>query len=263
MDSMKLVRFTNVLAIITIVALVYWVFIFITTTVFDFRIFRENMTQAFLLSILGLFSILGGAVILNIMLNLTKIAQKDSEEKASPRVLKKVWIYGLVVSFPLIFVLLYWGDYRSSEKKKRFMIRAATELISNYSKEMDILSSYTFNKKQIRLMSKQIKKLAKIDRYLPDVSVIVQEQVGDKKQFLSFGKYFSIDKKDKLEAIDYIQRTTKEERYYLRSVFNHKRSDYLFSAHKGRYKLLFPVIRGGKVFVLYFSDYMSYGKYGS
>ena len=63
---MNIVKITNKIAIITVVLLMYWVFIFVSSMVFGFKVFQENMTEMFLLSILGIFAILSGAIILNI-----------------------------------------------------------------------------------------------------------------------------------------------------------------------------------------------------
>jgi hypothetical protein len=61
---MDIVKITNKVAIGTILLLVYWVFIFICTTVFGFKVFKENMTEIFMLSILAIFSILCAAIII-------------------------------------------------------------------------------------------------------------------------------------------------------------------------------------------------------
>ena len=72
---MNIAKITNRTALVTVTLLVYWVFIFISCTVFDFTIFKEGLTTAFGLSVLGIFAVLSGAIILNIMYNLTAIAE--------------------------------------------------------------------------------------------------------------------------------------------------------------------------------------------
>ncbi|MDH5656269.1 MAG: peptidase, partial [Spirochaetia bacterium] len=113
MNRNTLIKITNRIAILTVLLLVYWVFIFISITVFDFKIFRENMTEAFYLSILGLFFILSGSMILNIMLNMTKISELIEKREQPVAEMKRsgkytFWIYA--ASFPVIFFLLYGGD---------------------------------------------------------------------------------------------------------------------------------------------------------
>ena len=121
MNPAKIVQLTNRVAFFSVGLLAYWVFIFVAITVFDFKIFRENITQAFYLSILGVFSLLGGAIILNIMLNMTRISEyferKEGDVKSYKKPNKRV-IAAALVSFPIIFGLLFLGDYRSSVKKK-------------------------------------------------------------------------------------------------------------------------------------------------
>jgi uncharacterized membrane protein len=46
---------------VTVVLLVYWIFAFVSIQVFGFKVFRENLTQIFAMSILGIFAVLGVA----------------------------------------------------------------------------------------------------------------------------------------------------------------------------------------------------------
>jgi len=72
MNHDQLIKGTNRVAIYSTAALFYWVFVFLIITAFDLKIFREHITEIFYLSLLGIFAILGGALILNVMSNLSK-----------------------------------------------------------------------------------------------------------------------------------------------------------------------------------------------
>lgn len=76
MNHDTLIRITNRIAVYATAALtlIYWAFVFLLITVFDLKIFRERMTETFFLSLLGIFAILGGALMLNVMSNLSKIS---------------------------------------------------------------------------------------------------------------------------------------------------------------------------------------------
>ena len=76
MNKRTWVRTSNVIGIIAIVALIYWVFTFIAIQVFGLRVFKENLTEIFSMSILGILALMSGALMLNIMFNLTRIAER-------------------------------------------------------------------------------------------------------------------------------------------------------------------------------------------
>lgn len=48
MDNKTIIKWTNRIALFVIILLVYWVFIFISITVFGLKVFRENITELFL-----------------------------------------------------------------------------------------------------------------------------------------------------------------------------------------------------------------------
>lgn len=80
MTSKKIVKLSNILCIISVIALCYWVFMFIVMNVFGLKVFRENLTETFYLSILGILALMFGALITNIMFNLTRIAEKHNSD---------------------------------------------------------------------------------------------------------------------------------------------------------------------------------------
>ena len=120
MNYKTLVKLSNIIGIISIILLVYWVFVFISITVFGLKIFRENITETFYLSVVGILALMLGSLIINVMFNLTRIAEKHNQDELSvpKQVNKKMGLlFGL--SFPLIFGLLFAGDYITSRKKRR------------------------------------------------------------------------------------------------------------------------------------------------
>ena len=119
MNYKTLVKLSNIIGIISIILLVYWVFVFISITVFGLKIFRENITETFYLSVVGVLALMLGSLIINVMFNLTRIAEKHNQDELSvpKQVNKKMGLlFGL--SFPLIFGLLFAGDYITSRKKE-------------------------------------------------------------------------------------------------------------------------------------------------
>ena len=76
MNAKKLVKATNIIGMVAVTLLVYWVFALILIQVFGLKVFREHITEIFLMSILGILAVMGGTLMLNIMLNLTRIAER-------------------------------------------------------------------------------------------------------------------------------------------------------------------------------------------
>ena len=70
MNHKQLVKATNIIAILGILGLIYWVFGFILIQVFGLKVFEKNLTEMFGFNILGILTVLTGALILNVMLNL-------------------------------------------------------------------------------------------------------------------------------------------------------------------------------------------------
>jgi hypothetical protein len=68
MNHSLIIKATNRVALYATVAFFFLVIVFLTITVFDLKIFHDHMTETFYLSILGIFAILFGALIINLSL---------------------------------------------------------------------------------------------------------------------------------------------------------------------------------------------------
>ncbi len=231
---MNIVSITNKIALKTVVLLIYWVFIFVCSTVFGFKVFRENITEMFLLSILGLFTVLVGAIILNIMFNLTALAEgRSGEAQRIPRkISKKIGIFFLC-SLAVLFCLLYAGDRATSKKKESFMISAASSLVKEQKSIVNRLAEYTFSRDYIAKSAQDLKILSMVEEKFPEIKVIVIDTIDGKDFLLKFSRYSGVDKHKKPEKSDSILQTSTEERKYLYSVFKKGVSAHRFSAADG------------------------------
>jgi len=265
MNNKGLVRLSNVIGITSIILLVYWVFIFISITVFGLKVFRENLTETFYLSVVGILALMFGALIINVMFNLTRIAEKHNQDdlNKSKSVSKKLGLlFGL--SFPLIFVLLYGGDYLTSRKKEKMLIASAKSIIENNIDKANKLVNYSFDKKWLVQTTDILDLYSKTDKNFPYISVIVSDSIDHSKVFLGIREYYEGVNDTVLPVKqDFIKQTTKEEREYLKNVFTKNSQEIRFSASDGQYELFYPYFKNGKKIVLYFSDYQRYGKIGS
>lgn len=265
MNNKALVRLSNVIGIISIILLVYWVFIFISITVFGLKVFRENITETFYLSVVGILALMFGALIINIMFNLTRIAEKHNQDDVNDakRSSKRLGLlFG--VSFPVIFLLLYGGDYLTSKKKEKLLIASAKSIVDNNVEKSENLVNYSFTEKWMNETEEILDIYSKTDKNFPYVSVIVADSIGKSKVYLGFREFYG-HMNDTILPLkkDYIQETTKNDREYLDDVFYKDLKEIRFSANDGRYELFYPYFKGKKKIVLYFSDYQRYGKIGS
>lgn len=266
MNNKRLVSLSNIIGIASIILLIYWVFVFISITVFDLKVFRENMTETFYLSVFGILALMFGALMINIMFNLTRIAEKHNQDDFN-QVKKKSKTLSIlfILSFPILFLFLYGGDYLTSKKKEKMLVSSAQSIIESDNTKREKLVNYSFDKEWITATANILDFYSKIDTNFPNVSVIVADTLDNSSVFLGFDTYLGFERNDTIQPkkIKYIRKTTEEERLYLEKIFFENQDEIRFSAHKGNYELFYPYSANGKKIVLFFSDYQRYGKLGS
>lgn len=265
MNLKTLVKLSNIVALVAILLLIYWVFVFISVEVFGLKIFRENISQTFAMSVLGIIALMAGSLMINVMFNLTRIAEKHNRDETAELkgVTKKLgWVF--LLSFPLVFGLLFGGDYLTSKKKEAVLIDSAKSVIEKYPQKVDGLLNYKFDNNWLIETDSTVDLMKKTDKNFPNVMVIVKDSIDNSDVFLGFRDY---SPPDDLTIQPFRQRfiveTTKPERDYLNKVFNEDYNEIRFSASDGSYQLYYPYSKNGRKIVLYFSDYQRYGKFGS
>jgi hypothetical protein len=258
-----LIKTTNRVAFWSVIALFYWIFIFIIITVFDLKIFRENITETFAMSVMAIFALLGGALVLNVMSNLSKISASVVTQTEPPtRFSNKKW---WLLSFPIIIGLLIAGNSLSAHNKEKMLVKSALSLIEQNPKYNQTFANYSFDDNYIKNTALALDVIQKIDESFPRVLVIQLDEIDGKSVFLRFSDYLenSEEKPKVLTKQDYIFTAGSAERKYLKQAFESNTNKHLFIANKGNYKLFYPVVVNKKRYVMYFSDYQSYGKIGS
>jgi len=263
----NLVRISNIVAIVSIVLLTYWVFVFIVVEVFGLKVFRENLSQTFGLSVMGILALMAGSLMINVMFNMTRIADsKDSEadpSKAGKASIKRVGI-GLLAVFPLLVGLMFGGDYLTSRKKESVLINAATKVIESNPKRIKAIVDYRFSEEWMAEAGELVERMKKTDENFPFVQILAMDRASGVNDVLQFGNYSAPRETDKArKRIDFMFSTSVEERRYLESVFKDGNVKHRFSASDGNYELYYPYFDGEKRIVIYFSDFQRYGKLGS
>lgn len=264
MNAKQIVKLSNVIGIVSILLLVYWVFTFIMIQVFGLKVFRENMTETFYFSVFGILALMFGSLIINIMFNLTRIAEKHNLDVISQKSSRLKFI-GLLLIFPVLALILFGGDYLTSSKKEKMLIESAESIVDSNKANSDKLVNYTFSEAYIKETANTLKILSETDKNFPSVTVIVKDTLKAAPVYLGFNEYFNRDLKDTIhpQKTNYIHKTTKEEREYLNSIFDQKNNELRYSASDGTYELFYPYRKNGKTIIIYFSEQQRYGKLGS
>ena len=227
MNRNKIIKVTTNVAIVSILLLIYWVFIFVTTTVFGFKVFRENLTETFYLSILGIIAVLGGAMIVNVILNMSKIAEALAAQNPITTERNTTFRRGrlilFILSFPLLFVLLYLGDYASSIKKQSYLVSSAKYVAENNADEIERIGNYSFDASYVNETSVTLTRMSKEYEKFPSVSVILSDTLNNKPVFLEFTQYKKWTKKETDEKHEHIFSSSPEERDYLTQIFENNK----------------------------------------
>jgi hypothetical protein len=262
-EHMDISSITNKIALVSVIALIYWVFVFICVQVFGLKVFGENLAQIFGLSIVGLCTVLAGTICVNIMHNLTIIARCHDGGQAHRQVrVNTRTLLLFAFSLPVIAALLFVGDMASSQRKQARLAEAANILAQEQAHIIDRIADYRFSRDYLKQTSADIKLMSKVDENFPEVTAIVRDTIEGKPMLLAFGDYF-YETKEPAYKVDYILSTSAEERAYLNEIFDGVRTDYLFSAHDGRYEIYYPVKTDNGTIVFHLSEYSRYGKIGS
>ncbi len=265
MNNRSLVRLSNTIGKISIVLLIYWVFIFIIISVFGLRVFAERLTDTFYLSVVGILSLMFGALIINVMFNLTRIADRNEpgQEKQQGRNGKKRNLWFLL-SFPVLFALLLGGDWLSSRKKERMLLGSAQAIVENDTIKTNHLAAYRFDKEWINKTGEILDVFSRTDPNFPQVEVIVADTMDGNSIYLGFERYMHYDSDTAvLSKRAFIRPATLEERNYLDAVFTGSTERSRFRAKDGNYQLFYPYVQGGRTVVFFFADHQRYGKIGS
>ena len=294
MNAKKLVKATNIIGMVAVTLLVYWVFALILIQVFGLKVFREHITEIFLMSILGIFAVMGGTLMLNIMLNLTRIAERGQEEEVRGG---RKTVYLLLAVFPILAALLFGGNYLTIRQKRDILTQSSERIVKDNPAQLDALTDYRFDLAYIKKSSEILDLMAKDDLSFKSAMIIVQDKIDNKPVYLAFSAdsrlnvggeavpaasqneavpaanqnvegndNFVMDRngeKVMVKKMDYVYSPNLKEREYLQKVFAGQTQEMRYEAEDGHYSLCHPYRKNGKTIILCFSDYQEYGKIGS
>ncbi len=265
MNKRKIVNATNKIALTATCILLYWILIFSVSTVYEFKVFEENITQLFTISIMGIIGIMFSTLIVNIMFNLTIIAdnvmRKDSEEAAEKEKKKPIILWIFIASFPLVCGLLYLGDVRTNHVKEKQLVESASFLVKDNLDRFDIFAYDTLDSLNSGKIISLAGFLSKQDNDLGKLDIIVQDKIDNKNVYLRFD--FDSYVPGKFDKASFIYSCSKQEREYLNSRYSNETKEYLYEAKENDFELHYPVVTKKRLIILHFTDYKRYGSFGS
>ncbi|MBI5624400.1 MAG: hypothetical protein HY924_11535 [Elusimicrobia bacterium] len=269
MNRDRIIHATTVVAVVSMMLLLYWVFAVGCVLVFGLKVFRENITQAFAFSVLGILALLAGSLIVNMVFNLSKIADTLAQGPAgagerSPAKFPTAGHIGLLLlAFPLIAAGLFIGDRATTRNRERYLTESAQAVLRQHPKEVAGLLDYAFTKDYIAKTGQTLAILSRTNESAPQVRVIVEDRSAEPPLILSFGSYSTWETSKDRKRLDFLYPCSTEEQDYLKRVFSGQERKQWFSASDGSYEFYLPVSEGGRTIVIYFSDRREYGKLGS
>lgn len=162
----------------------------------------------------------------------------------------------------------FFQEYRKDDEitnKTNWNIDEAENKKQINKANSDKLVNYSFSESYIKETADILDILSKTDKNFPNVTVIVKDSVKGSQVYLGFSDYYEGNLKDTIhpQKQRFIYKTTKEERDYLKSVFEKGSNELRYSSHNGYYELFYPYEKNGKKVILYFSEQQRYGKLGS
>lgn len=85
---------------------------------------------------------MAGALMINIMFNLTRIAEKHNEDHKEIKEIPKKIVILFILSFPIILGSLFMKDHITTAKKEKLMISSGKSIIDN-GRNLEYLVNYT------------------------------------------------------------------------------------------------------------------------
>jgi amino acid transporter len=257
----KMVKLSNSIAIIAVLTLVYWIISHLTVDIFRLRIFRETLTQTFDKSIIAIVALLFCALIINIMFNLSRIAEKNNTDfkMENKKISKRVVFF--IASLPVLIICLFFGNYLSNKEVEKEVKQSAEKIIEQYRHEIqNILTSYTFEKDWIADTGGFLELATRLDHNFDRISVIIEDEINGNAFYLTFSNRVYHFRDDSIpNKIDFLQKYDLDEINFIEKVFEGNITDKYFTTNNRSYHLFAPFEYNGKTMVLFFTDRRFYG----
>ena len=264
MNPKQLVKLTNTVGIVSFVLLIYWIFVFILVQVFNLKIFRQHLSEIFALSITGIIALMAGALMLNIMFNLTRIAERGSETD-SPKKSKKIIVL-MILMFPVLAGVLFAGNHLSLQRREQALQQAGQALVQQNVRGIQAAAQYRFTPEYLKVVEQA-------NTSFQRAVIIVPDEVDGNRVYLRIAsdsgasdavKNVASEAVPPLDKRNFLYRAETFEHDYLHNTFAQHLTQPYFAQRENNYFLYLPQQQGGKTTaILLLTDYYPYGKFGS
>ncbi|MCA0428433.1 MAG: hypothetical protein LCH37_13455 [Bacteroidetes bacterium] len=254
LNPKTIVKLSNSIGLIAILLLLFWVFGFIVTEIFDLQLisFRKEF---FGISILALLSLMAGALILNIMFNLSRIASRgEPQSEDSPQKVKRLkWI--LLSGFPIVAIALFAGDNYYKETASKKSLEFAKHLQTQLAEEVE-LEAYEFNKNWIGKSEKTLSFINQLNGRPGNLSLIWQDTLNGKKHFFSISEYYENEEDSSaFEKETFLLLPNKEESEQFEKLLNGEQKTIQLERSGRNFESFIPFTQNKKTFILQFNEY--------
>jgi NADH:ubiquinone oxidoreductase subunit 5 (subunit L)/multisubunit Na+/H+ antiporter MnhA subunit len=261
----KLSNLANGIITLAMAIIVLWFIIFVVQTTFNLNVFAERTSESFLTIIFAAIAIIVSAAFLSMSLNISLIADaKMQEQHSDPSHHFGKWVVPSIVLGGLVVVLLLFaGDYLSRSQQKTRLLRESKDLLDKYSASVDSLAVSLTDTSKITIVPGILKFLSTQRDDFSDVSLIVKTEFNGQTTFLHANSSTNVNNLKEPYFDFSFYRCKKEDNDYLFEVFKKGKVDVFVWSEKSEHYLYYPITSHKITFVLMFSKYNRYGKFGS
>lgn len=264
-SKIKLANLTIKLMAFTVLVIILWFLIFIVSTTFNLNVFASKTTDFFMMIISAAIAIIICSAFLNISLNISLIADsKIREMKLEPAIKfgKKMFItFGLI--FILIVSFLFIGDYLSRNKEKHLLYNECEDIVQRYDKSINEITECLADENKLKEIPSILQFLSNQKAEFPDVQIITSVDFNGQIAYLTITGYANAEDLGKPFFNNSFYQCNLKDCDYLKSVFEDDLDKIHFWSEESDYRLYYPVKTNKAHFVLLFSKYTRYGKFGS
>ena len=251
MNPKKMVKISNTIGLIAVLALLYWFITSAAAEIFGLSII-QTVTQTFSSNISGIFTVLLGVLIVNVMFNFSRIADKISGDAGAAGKKTGIGIIVFICTLPLLIGGLFLGNSLSVKKAEKELITSADGMVRTYRAEIEQMSNYTFSRNWVANTASLLSLMTRLGHN--DIAVIVEDEINESTVYLTFDELSGPNDRNEYERMDFVKRYSPEEREYFKKVFGDDHIEKYFASNKGAYQLFVPYENDDKKIILFFTD---------
>lgn len=288
MNHAVMVKWLNRLVVLVLVLLSYVFFIFVFSDIFNLKVFTRTGNNLFGYGVSGLFAVMGAALILNIMLNLSRIADgveqtvyhRNAEQHVATSQHKRWWLWlaGFLLSLVLIGGALLSGDRYTRMIKKRLMMATAAQVIQERSSQFNQIVSLPLTENDtaaVQAISDQLKLVRQIERHVDNIHLLLPARYHGEAVVVQLDQHSAIadpiatdatlntSKTPSVDVNNMLFSSDMSQRQWLQRVFAGQETAPRYSYENDNYELFYPVKLHAGWVVFYFTDRHAYGKVSS